>query len=103
MEFRPTASKLLQNSSSTFKVSVWFLCDDVLGDVGDDVHDIEVCASSTFEVSVCFLCDDVLGEDGDDVCGDDVFGDDGNDVQDIEVSSSFALEVVPEGHVGRSD
>ena len=61
MEFRPTASKLLQNSSSpTFKVSLWFLCDDVLGDDGDDVHDIEVCSSS-------------------------------------------ALEVVPEGHVGRSD
>ena len=49
MEFRPTASKLLQNSSSSFKVSVCFLCCDVLGDDGDyvlgddgdDVHDIE--------------------------------------------------------------
>ena len=50
MEFRPTASKLLQNSSSTFKVSVWFLCADVLGNDGDDVHDIEVCSSSALEV-----------------------------------------------------
>ena len=83
MEFRPTASKLLQNSSS-FKVSVCFLCCDVLGDDGDDVHDIEVSSSSTFEVSVCFLCDDVLGDDGD-------------DVHDIE------HEVISECHVGRSD
>ena len=98
MEFRPTASKLLQNSSSSFKVSVCFLCCDVLGDDGDyvlgddsdDVHDIEVSSSSTFEVSVCFLCDDVLGDDGD-------------DIHDIEVCSSSALEVIPEGHVGRSD
>ena len=51
MEFRPTASKLLQNSSSsTFKVSVLFLCDDVLGDDSDDVHDIEVCSFSALEV-----------------------------------------------------
>ena len=50
MEFRPTASKLLQNSSSSFKVSVCFLCCDVLGDDSDNVHDIDVSSSSALEV-----------------------------------------------------
>ena len=37
-----------------------------------------------------FLCDHVLGDDGD-------------DVHDNEVCSFSALEVTPEGHVGRPD